>query len=199
MQQSYNIIGMTCAACAQKIEKVTSKLNGVETSNVNFATEKLHIKYDENLVSNSDIQSAIKKAGYETEVDNQEKQITIPISGMTCAACANKIEKTVNQLDGVSFASVNFATEKISIKYDPTITRISTIKSAIIKIGYTPLESVGINQVDEGKMRKEKEIKVMWIKFVVSIVFSLPLLYISMAPMITLIDLPLPMFLNPMM
>ena len=178
MQQSYNIIGMTCAACAQKIEKVTSKLNGVETSNVNFATEKLHIKYDENLVSNSDIQSAIKKAGYETEVDNQEKQITIPISGMTCAACANKIEKTVNQLDGVSFASVNFATEKISIKYDPTITRISTIKSAIIKIGYTPLESVGINQVDEGKMRKEKEIKVMWIKFVVSIVFSLPLLYI---------------------
>jgi Cu+-exporting ATPase len=199
MQQSYKIIGMTCAACAQKIEKVTSKINGVETSNVNFATEKLHIKYDEGTVSNSDIQSAIKKAGYEAEAEIQEKQITMPISGMTCAACANKIEKTVAQLEGVSIASVNFATEKLSIKYDPTITRISTIKAAVIKIGYTPLESVGINQVDEDKKRKEKEIKVMWIKFVISIIFSLPLLYISMAPMITIIDLPLPMSLNPMM
>ncbi|MBS3972044.1 MAG: cation transporter, partial [Erysipelotrichia bacterium] len=57
MQQSVKINGMTCAACAQKIEKATSKLNGVEVSSVNFATEKLNITFDESMVSLQDIHS----------------------------------------------------------------------------------------------------------------------------------------------
>ncbi len=199
MQQSYKVIGMTCAACAQKVEKVTSKLNGVENSSVNFATEKLFIKYNEKVLSINDIQSAVKKAGYEVEVEDQEKQITILISGMTCATCAQKIEKTVRQLEGVSFASVNFATEKVSIKYNPSRIRISQIKSSILKIGYTPLESIGADRVDEDKKRKEKEINVLWIKFTISTLFSLPLLYLAMAPMLTQLNLPLPEMLSPMM
>jgi Cu+-exporting ATPase len=199
MQQSVKINGMTCAACAQKIEKATSKLNGVEVSSVNFATEKLNITFDESMVSLQDIHSIIKKIGYDVQGDSDDKQVTIPISGMTCAACANKIEHAIKQLNGVKDVSVNYASEKVSVKYDPNLVRISHIKSSIIKLGYTPHESVGLNQVDEDQVRKEREIKIMWIKFTISMIFSIPLLYLSMAPMITFLALPLPMFLNPMM
>lgn len=199
MQQIFKINGMTCAACAQKVEKVTSKLNGVLSSSVNFATEKLSINYDESIVNHQEISAVIAKAGYEGVLEDAEKEITIPISGMTCAACATKIEKTVKNLSGVTQSSVNFATEKITIKYNPSIIRISEIKSSIIKLGYTPLESISSNKVDEDKKRKELEIKILWIKFTISTIFALPLLYLAMAPMIEVINLPIPMELDPMM
>jgi Cu+-exporting ATPase len=199
MQQSYKIIGMTCAACAQKIEKVTSILNGVTSSSVNFATEKLLLSYDETIFVPQDIHIAVTKAGYEVLVDVVEKEIVIPVSGMTCAACAQKIERTVNKLDGIITASVNYATEKVSIKYNPSQIRISEIKSSIIKLGYTPLESIGTDRVDEDKKRKELEIKILWIKFTISTIFAIPLLYLAMAPMLEVLNLPLPEMLNPMM
>ena len=141
----------------------------------------------------------IAKAGYEGVLEDAEKEITIPISGMTCAACATKIEKTVKNLSGVTQSSVNFATEKITIKYNPSIIRISEIKSSILKLGYTPLESISSNKVDEDKKRKDLEIKILWIKFTISTIFALPLLYLAMAPMIEVINLPIPMELDPMM
>ena len=198
MQQSLKINGMTCAACAQRIEKVTGKLNGVSETAVNFATEKLTINFDENLLKLSDIQSTVAKAGYELIVDQTDKQITIPIEGMTCASCAQKIEKTISKLDGIKSANVNLATEKATIQYDPSVIRLSQIKSEIIKIGYKPLESIGIAKVDEDKVRKQKAIKVLWIKFIVSSVFSIPLFYLAMAPMIKWLSLPVPEFLDPM-
>jgi len=198
MQQTLKINGMTCAACAQRIEKVTGKLNGVSETVVNFATEKLTIKFNENLLKISDIQSAVSKAGYELVVDQTEKQITIPIEGMTCASCSQKIEKTISKLEGVKTANVNLATEKATIQYDPTVIRLSQIKAEIIKLGYTPLESIGIEKVDEDKARKQKAIKVLWFKFIVSSIFSIPLFYLAMAPMIKWLSLPVPEFLDPM-
>lgn len=199
MQQSFNIIGMTCAACAQKIEKVTSKLVGVTSSSVNFATEKLLLNYDETAVNTADIHTAVSKAGYELVAITNTKEIVLPIDGMTCAACVQKIEKAISKLNGVEYASVNLATEKLSLKYDSTQIRISEIKASILKLGYTPLESTGTQAVDEDKLRKEKAIRVLWIKFFVSITFAIPLLYIAMVPMIPQLGLPLPMALNPMM
>ena len=52
--------GMSCAACAQRIEKETSRLNGVERASVNFATESLHVFYDEEKISLSDIKDKIE-------------------------------------------------------------------------------------------------------------------------------------------
>jgi len=198
MQQTLRINGMTCAACAQRIEKVTSKLVGVIESSVNFATEKITIEFDETLVKVSDIQNVVSKAGYELIAESDEKQIIIPIGGMTCASCAQRIEKALSKLKGVSSASVNLATEKASIHYNPSIIRLSQIKSEILKIGYEPLEIIGTDKIDEDKARKEKAIKTLWFKFVTSALFSLPLLYLAMAPMIEWLSLPVPEFLNPM-
>lgn len=128
----------------------------------------------------------------------QEKEIVIPIQGMTCAACASRIERVVGRLEGVSQASVNFATEKLVAKYQPDQVRLSEIKQTITKAGYTPLEIENKNFVDEDKLRKEKEIKTLWRKFIIAAIFCIPLFYLSMGSMITWFTVWIPKKLEPM-
>lgn len=65
--------------------------------------------------------------------------IRLPIGGMSCAACAKAVECAVGKLPGVASVSVNFASEKASVNYDPSQVRMFEIKQAITKAGYTPL------------------------------------------------------------
>jgi Cu+-exporting ATPase len=111
--------------------------------------------------------------------------LQLPIKGMTCAVCAKTIERVVGKLPGVDSVSVNFATEKASVKYDPALLRLSEIKRAISKAGYTPLAITEAGAgTDEHKAAKEREIRVLWTKFIVSAIFSIPLLYIAMGAML---------------
>ncbi|MCL1965135.1 MAG: cadmium-translocating P-type ATPase [Firmicutes bacterium] len=127
-----------------------------------------------------------------------ETNVTIPIGGMTCAACARRIEKIVAKLNGVSAVSVNIATEKAAITYAPQTVRLSAIREAIEKIGFTVPETNKNAAADEDRVRKQKEIRILWIKFIVAAAFSIPLLYIAMAPMIAVVRLPFPSGLSMM-
>ena len=131
-------------------------------------------------------------------LEPEQKQIAIPIAGMTCAACSARIEKQVGKLAGVDQASVNFATEKGVFTYDPAQIRLSQIKAAIKKAGYEPLEIETAQAVDADRERKEKEIRTLWTKFIVSAVFSIPLLYLAMGHMLSWWKAPIPGFLDPM-
>jgi len=122
---------------------------------------------------------------------------TLSIGGMTCAACSARVERALKKLEGVESAVVNLATEKATVVFDPRALRLSAIKEAVVKAGYQVLE-VSSDTADEDKRRKEKEIKTLWIKFIVAASLGLPLLYIAMAPMIKWISLPFPKFLAPM-
>ncbi|MGB4659214.1 MAG: heavy metal translocating P-type ATPase [Mobilitalea sp.] len=122
----------------------------------------------------------------------------MPIQGMTCAACAIRIEKVVAKLEGVSGASVNFATEKLITRYDPNVVRISAIKQAIDRAGYKAMEIETKAAIDEDKIRKQKDIKTLWTKFIVSASFCIPLLYLAMGAMIWWLRFPIPTFLKPM-
>jgi len=179
LEKSLKIEGMTCAACAKAVERASKKLQGVIEANVNFATEKLNISFDETKVSISDIQAAIEKAGYKAVIESSSK--TLKIEGMTCAACAKTIERVTKKLDGVMESNVNFATEKLNISYDPLKVRISDIKKAVEKAGYKAVEEE--TTVDADKERKEREIKTLWKKFVISAIFTVPLLVITMGHM----------------
>ncbi len=178
--KSLKIEGMTCAACAKAVERASKKLQGVTEANVNFATEKLNIHFDETKVAIADIQSAVEKAGYKAIIESSTK--TLKIEGMTCAACAKAVERATTKLNGVIESNVNFATEKLNISYDSSIVRVSDIKKAIEKAGYKALEEE-TTTVDKDKERKEKEIKLLWKKFVVSAIFTVPLLIITMGHM----------------
>jgi Cu+-exporting ATPase len=124
--------------------------------------------------------------------------VTIPIGGMTCAACAQRIERSIKKLAGIETVMVNLATEKASVVYDPQTVRLSTIKETIEKIGYKALDFSKEGAVDEDKIRKEKEIRTLWTKFIVAISLAVPLLYIAMVPMIKWFSLPFPKALAPM-
>ncbi|PXV91060.1 Cu+-exporting ATPase [Lachnotalea glycerini] len=196
--QVLSIRGMTCAACAQRIEKTVRKLSGISQANVNLASEKLFVEYDSEVLKLSAIKESVAKIGYQVVEKSDNPKVTIPIGGMTCAACAQRIEKVIKKLDGVEDVSVNFATEKATVTYQPQQVRLSTMKEAIEKIGYKVQEINKADAADEDRVRKQKEITTLWTKFIVSAVFSLPLLYIAMAPMIKIIRFPFPSGLDPM-
>lgn len=197
-KENLQILGMSCAACAKNIERVTTKLEGVTSSVVNFSTEKLAIEFDENKVDLQKIKDVVSKAGFELKEEINEKEVIIPIQGMTCAACSSRVEKVVSKLPGIISASVNLTTEKLTAKYNPIEIRISQIKQAIEKAGYKALEIETKEEVDEEKLRRQKEIKVLKTKFIVSLIFSIPLLYLAMGSMIWWLNFPIPYFLEPM-
>lgn len=123
---------------------------------------------------------------------------TFNIEGMTCAACAKRVEKVIQRLEGVYEVSVNLATEKAAISYDPDKLRESDIKGAVEKAGYKATDVPKPDAAGDDRERKQKEIRTLWTKFIASAVFSVPLLYIAMAPMISFARLPFPMAIDPM-
>ncbi|MCY6485569.1 heavy metal translocating P-type ATPase [Clostridium aestuarii] len=190
MKKTLKIEGMTCAACSRAVERVSKKVEGVSEANVNLATEKLNITFDETKASLNDIKKAIKKAGY--EANQQETNKALKIEGMTCAACSRAVERAVNKVDGVVEANVNLASEKLNVKFEPGIVRILDIKKAVEKAGYKVLE--GETTIDEDKEKKEQNSKEMWRRFITSALFTVPLLIITMGHMV---GLKLPNIINP--
>jgi len=120
------------------------------------------------------------------------------IVGMTCEACAKRVERALQKTDGVLEVSVNFATEKALITYDTQIVEISALKQVVVSTGYKVLDVGNKTVINKDNLRREKETHHLWVKFVISAVFSLPLLYFAMGPMLPGGGLPIPSFLQPM-
>ncbi|MCB8532721.1 heavy metal translocating P-type ATPase [Enterococcus faecalis] len=121
---------------------------------------------------------------------------TFDIEGMSCASCAQTIEKAVNQLSGVQQAIVNLATEKLVVSYDDHQVTSAEIIKAVTDAGYQATEEVAAGATaDQDREKKQKHIAEMWQRFWISAVFTVPLLYIAMGHMV---GLPLPDLLNPM-
>ncbi|MDR0585965.1 MAG: heavy metal translocating P-type ATPase [Treponema sp.] len=196
-QETLSIGGMTCAACAGRIEKTVRKIEGVNTATVNLASEKLFVEYS-GTQTLSGVKEAVVKIGYQILDKPKGTTVTIPIGGMTCAACAGRVEKAIKKLEGIESAAVNLATEKATVVYNPLKVRVSAVREAIEKAGYTALDFSKEGAVDEDKLRKEKEIRTLRTKFIVASSFGLPLLYIAMVPMIKIFSLPFPKALAPM-
>ena len=193
------ISGMTCASCAKAVERAVKKLDTSVVASVNIATEKLSISYDEDKVKSEDIEKAIEKAGFGIVKEVENKEVIIPIGGMTCASCVKAVERAVKKLDGVESVQVNLATEKATISYEVGKVKMYEIKNAIEKAGFKVLEIEKKQSVDEDKLRKEKEMKTLLTKFIVSAIFAIPLFYIAMGHMIPkpIGPLPLPKIINP--
>jgi Cu+-exporting ATPase len=170
------IKGMTCASCASRIEKNLSRLEGVESVNVNFAMERATIKYRPENVGFNDFVKKVQDTGYDVLLDKVE----LNIKGMTCASCASRVEKALNRLDGVFKANVNFAVEKAMVEYNPEQVSIKEIKDAVKKAGYEA-EEKRENSYDREKEEREKEIRTLRNLFIASAVLSLPLVMAMIA------------------
>lgn len=190
-QATYPIKGMHCASCAQNVERTIKALPGVKRANVNLASEKLTVDYEQNQVNVDDMAQAVKGIGFEL-VKPSDTEV-FGIQGMGCASCAAQIEQATRKLPGVASANVNLATEKLSIEYNHQELTANEIMQAVKEAGY---QAFILKKDDEEKLAQEKQaaIKQMWRRFILSFVFTAPLLYLSMGHMV---GLPLPGFLHP--
>ena len=188
-----NISNMTCASCAKAVENAVAKINGVSNASVNYVSGKLFAEYDGRSETLQKIKQAIINAGY--GIVEHYESISLAIGGMSCAACASRVEKALKSTDGIINASVNLATGNAQVEYDPQEIGLSEIRQAIEKAGYKAL-SIEKSGVDTENLSTQKEIRTLWAKFIVSAVFGVLLLYLAMGPMV--LKLPVPAFVEPM-
>ncbi|MBH0349376.1 heavy metal translocating P-type ATPase [Bacillus pacificus] len=170
-EANLQISGMTCAACANRIEKGLKKVEGVHDANVNFALEKTKIMYDPQKTNPQQFKEKVESLGYGIVSDKAE----FTVSGMTCAACANRVEKRLNKLEGVNEATVNFALESATVDFNPDEINVNEMKSAITKLGYK-LE-VKSDEQDGSTDHRLQEIERQKRKFIISFILSFPLLW----------------------
>lgn len=195
IKDTYAIEGMTCASCAQTVEKSVNKLKGIQDVSVNLATEKMSVSYDGAALSGNDIEQAVEDAGYKA-LKNTATQ-SFEIEGMTCASCAQTIEKSVAKVAGVDTVSVNLATEKMTVNYDEDAVATGDILKAVEDAGYQAIPETTSHAGDDGADKRQAHIKELWTRFIWSAIFTIPLLYVAMGPMLPFGGLPIPGFLDP--
>lgn len=168
-ETTVQVTGMTCAACATRIEKGLNRMDGVEKATVNLALEKATIQYEEGTVKPKEIEQKIQALGY----DVVKEKVELNITGMTCAACSARIEKVLGKLDGILTANVNLALEKATVEFNPSQVSISEIIARIDKIGFGAEPVKQDAPVDHREVAIKKQTR----KFIVSAILSLPLLW----------------------
>ncbi|CAA9452941.1 MAG: Lead, cadmium, zinc and mercury transporting ATPase; Copper-translocating P-type ATPase [uncultured Rubrobacteraceae bacterium] len=126
------VTGMSCAACARRVEKALSKTAGISGTNVNFATGKATFEYDPGTLDLGGLVGVIEGAGYGVEV----REASLGVSGMTCASCVARVERALKKVPGVLDASANFATGKASVNYLPGAAEVRDLERAVEGAGY---------------------------------------------------------------
>ncbi len=174
----FSIQGMHCASCAQTISKAVSKVEGVEEVNVNLATEKVYLAYDPNLVKQKKIISAIQSSGY--DATPELSKVIIKVGGMTCASCAQTVEKGLKNSEGIIDVNVNITSEKATVMYDSDIITYEDIEEIINNTGYRALGKVesgsARNTYDKDIAEEEKKFNTAKKRMIISWAFTLPII-----------------------
>ncbi|MFC6769964.1 heavy metal translocating P-type ATPase [Halorubrum trueperi] len=134
-----DITGMSCANCSGTIQDTLESLDGVSKADANFATDEGSVTYDPDEVSLQEIYEAIDEAGYGAITET----VSIAISDMTCANCAETNETALENTPGVVTAEVNYATDEAQVTYNPAEVSLNTLYDAIEDAGYSPVREDG--------------------------------------------------------
>lgn len=167
---SISIRGMTCASCANRIEKGLSQLPGMLHAGVNLAMETATVKFDPSRTDLEKITTTVRDLGF----DVLKEKVQLGVVGMTCSNCASRIESGLNQLPGVT-AAVNLGTESVLIEFVPSMTDIDDLKKKVVDLGYEAFDQEE-GSADAEKEAREFEIKRQKSLFAFSAILSFPLL-----------------------
>jgi Cu+-exporting ATPase len=169
------IKGMTCANCVATIERNLKKIDGVEETAVNLSSERATVGYDQGKASINDLVERVRRAGYDVAMADAE----FIIQRMADVTDANKIEKSLMQVDGITEVLMNPTSGKLIVKYIPTLVSQLDIRNLIKKTGFEAVVLGDIAEDAEAKAREE-EIKKQRKLLIIGIIFSLPLFLLSM-------------------
>ena len=166
------ITGMSCASCALKIEKGLATVEGVSKATVNFAAEKATVVFHPAETDVSHLIDKVKDLGYGARIE----KVLLPIQGMTCASCVNKVQKALSSVKGVVHADVNFATERASVEYIPEEVTIRDFKRVVEEVGYQVLEVREEDIVEKERLAREAELLRLKRKFIIGAILLAPIL-----------------------
>jgi Cu+-exporting ATPase len=142
----------------------------VESARVNLAAEKATVDFDPGMVKPEQMIEKIRQLGFDVPYEKME----MAIGGMTCAACAARVEKKLKTLPGVADVTVNLVTEKASVAYYPAEVSAAALINAVVQLGYEARRVSEENPVNE-KDERDREVKRQLHLFVFAAVFSAPL------------------------
>ncbi len=170
------ITGMTCANCVASVERNLKKLDSIDTAVVNLASERATFDFDPAALGLDDVIARIERAGYGIATGEAE----LIIKRLSDDNDARRLEKTLNELEGVIEAQVTFTTEKARITYIPTIITQSELRKAVSTAGFDSLELSGDMEDAEAKARAA-EIAQQKHLLITGLLFTVPLFLFSMA------------------
>lgn len=129
-----------CERCVGRLHDALLARKGVEDVHVNVETATLTLHYDPNLISLAEVEQAAREDG--VAVASRFSHYTMGLSGLDCADCAQTVEKSLLRLEGILWATLNFATAKLTVEYDAERTTLRDIVALIRRLGYD-VESEG--------------------------------------------------------
>ncbi len=148
------IAGMTCGACAVRLEKALNRVNGIDQATVNFAIERANVAYDPAQTTVTEIANAVTMAGFDVGRDT----FSFQVGGMTCSACSNRVEKALRKLPGVIEANVNIALERADVQAVAGAVTTGTLADAVERAGYEAgFRSASDEQADTDEAHRAKE------------------------------------------
>ena len=171
--------GMSCASCVGRIEKALMGQRGVAESQVNLATGKATVKFDQPATPATLI-DLIKEAGYQPRVQSAE----IPVIGMTCGSCVSRVERALNKQAGMVKASVNLTTQKAFVEFLSDTLSVSRIHQAIRDAGYEPQEPDANSETEE----QDREGIDLRRKVLFAAALTIPIVLIAMGKMIPALE-----------
>lgn len=175
------ITGMTCAACANRIEKKLKRQTGVDSCSVNFATSKATINYDPNKTGVADLINTIKDVGYDTAGTNKIEFVVDDSARPSGSGV--QLENHLKKVRGVIKANFNLATMQVSVEYLPSASDTKQIRAAVEDFGYKVREVSGTGESAEDSLEHAhaEEYAELKRKFWIAAVLSLPILVIVMS------------------
>ena len=176
------ISGMSCATCSGNVEDAVGDLAGIEEVSANFASDEGVVAYDPEQVTLREIYETIDGAGYTAERASR----TVPVTGMSCATCAEAIEDALGDAPGVIDAEANFASDEVLVTYNPADTDFGAVYDAIEAAGYEPVRDEGGDMTEERERAVERELRKQRRLVVGGAVLTAPfiVMMIEMAPFV---------------
>ena len=171
--------GMSCASCVGRIEKALMGQRGVAEAQVNLATGKATVKFDQPATPATLI-DLIKEAGYQPRVQSAE----IPVIGMTCGSCVSRVERALNKQPGMVKASVNLTTQKAFVEFLSDTLSVPRIHQAIRDAGYEPQEPDANSETEE----QDREGIDLRRKVLFAAALTIPIVLIAMGKMIPALE-----------
>ncbi len=193
--------------CAAAVETSSKQAAEVDEATVNFASERLTLTIDSSQKHTNevlaDVRRLVTRAGYKIPT----LTLTLPIIGMSCTACVSAVEQALREVDGVVYASVNFASEQAHVEYVSGLGARAPLVEAVRKAGYDTVAAspqpetpptvdavatggqlpsvrskvVEVEPVEDAEAEaRAAAIRHEFMRLLVGLVFSLPLLIVSM-------------------